>query len=279
MTASVTMKNLDVNMRPFFAPLECTSCRNPIRSSVFWKRSVDPAELHKRPSTAAGMQNQPVQKVCEDCYRKEHYGDKSYYKRQKECILPLIISPEISRRMCQCKSVSPIDENGQPRALFPMSREDRALHDYNTNPGGHQCRLIKLSSFITQAKYETTAAALSQRKIAKRPTSLLEFEKHVEDTQNKPLDIKSRRKFTNPMSSSSSGWGVSSPTSATLASSAGSTKRMSVATGSTGTSIDEAEADEEIPIFSKTYARKYPFGHVKMALRVGPLLIGNGMVK
>lgn len=273
------MKNLDINMRPFFAPLECSSCRNPIRSSIFWKRSVDPVALQQRPSTATDLQNQPVQKVCEDCYRRDHYGDKSYYKRQKECILPLIISPENSRRMCQCKSVRPVDENGKTRSLFPMTREDKPLHDYDTNPGGAQCRLLKLSSFLTQAKYETTAAAISQRKIAKRPTWLPEFEKHVEDAQNKPLDIKSRKKFTNPMSSGSSGWKVSSPTSPTLASSTGSTKRMSVATNSTTTSIDEAEADEEIPIFSKALARKYPFGHVRMALRVGPLLISNGMVK
>lgn len=273
------MKNLDGTLKPFIAPLECSSCRSPIRSSVFWKKSFDPLSPSERPSTASGSQT-PIHKVCEDCYRKYHYGDRSYYKREKECILPLIITPELGRRMCQCKSIHPLDSDSKPRKLFPMPKEDKSLHDYSTNPGGPQCRLIKLSSFLAQAKYETTGAAITQRKIAKRPTSLLEYEKHVENTINKPSadNSKTRKKFGSPITGGSSVWKASTPTSPTLASSAGS-RRMSVATTSTTDSIDEAEVDDDIPLFSKSYARKNPFAHVRMALRVGPLLIGNQMVK
>ncbi|KAL1960139.1 hypothetical protein VTO42DRAFT_311 [Malbranchea cinnamomea] len=273
----LTMKNLDALMKPFFAPLECSACFSPIRSSVFWKRhSLQPA-TPQRPLTASSAEQ--VEHVCEDCYRKYHYGDRSWHKRYKECILSFTITPEIGRRMCKCRAVSHVDDNGQPRRLFPIREEEKNLHDYSPNPTGSQCQLLKLASFIAQAKYETTGAAVAQRKIAKRPTSLLEFEKYVFDNRNKPVESKPRKKLGSPISSASSAWRVSSATSSTLTSGSIPSRRMSTATSSTSTSLDEMEIDEDIPLFSKTYARKNPFGHVRMWLRVGPLLISNGMVK
>jgi hypothetical protein len=39
----------------------------------------------------------------------------------------------------------------------------------------------------------------------------------------------------------------------------------------------EASADRDIPLFFRKYTEKYPFGNVHMALRVGPLVIENGV--
>jgi hypothetical protein len=36
-------------------------------------------------------------------------------------------------------------------------------------------------------------------------------------------------------------------------------------------------ADEDVPIFLRNFANKYPFGSVHMALRIGPLIIENGV--
>ncbi|KAJ5326117.1 uncharacterized protein N7506_009219 [Penicillium brevicompactum] len=48
-------------------------------------------------------------------------------------------------------------------------------------------------------------------------------------------------------------------------------------TGSTTSVASEATADEDIPLFFRRYTERYPFGNVHMALRVGPLVIENGV--
>jgi hypothetical protein len=39
----------------------------------------------------------------------------------------------------------------------------------------------------------------------------------------------------------------------------------------------EAQADGDIPLYFRKFTEKYPFGNVHMALRVGPLIIENGV--
>lgn len=39
----------------------------------------------------------------------------------------------------------------------------------------------------------------------------------------------------------------------------------------------QAHADTDIPRFLRKHGQKYPFGNVHMALRVGPLIIENGV--
>lgn len=45
--------------------------------------------------------------------------------------------------------------------------------------------------------------------------------------------------------------------------------------------IDAGEAmiDDDIPLFFRRHTEKYPFGNVHMALRVGPLVLENGVSK
>ena len=41
--------------------------------------------------------------------------------------------------------------------------------------------------------------------------------------------------------------------------------------------VDEKEAEEDVPFFMRRITDRYPFGNVHMALRVGPILIENGV--
>ena len=41
--------------------------------------------------------------------------------------------------------------------------------------------------------------------------------------------------------------------------------------------VDEKEAEEDIPFFMRRITDRYPFGNVHMALRVGPIIIENGV--
>lgn len=51
------------------------------------------------------------------------------------------------------------------------------------------------------------------------------------------------------------------------------------ATIRTSTVFEEAAADKDIPLFFRRYTEKYPFGNVHMSLRIGPLLIENGVAQ
>jgi hypothetical protein len=41
--------------------------------------------------------------------------------------------------------------------------------------------------------------------------------------------------------------------------------------------LEENEADEDVPFFMRKFTNRYPFGNVHMALRIGPLIIENGV--
>jgi hypothetical protein len=55
--------------------------------------------------------------------------------------------------------------------------------------------------------------------------------------------------------------------------------KQRTATSGATTVADEVEADEDIPFFFRKYTEKYPFGNVHMSLRVGPLVIENGVTQ
>lgn len=50
-------------------------------------------------------------------------------------------------------------------------------------------------------------------------------------------------------------------------------------TTSSASMTEEVEADKDIPFLFRKYTDKYPFGNVHMALRIGPLVIENGVAK
>lgn len=173
--------------------------------------------------------------------------------------------------MCQCGNVS---------RIFPMAKEDEERHEDSDKPSGPRCNLIKLANFVAEAKYETTGASTAQRRMAKRPTSLREFEKSVKETNDRAAEGKTPSKFGNAMNRSTSSRRFSGVPGSPLANNSGDfSRRLSTTTSATSVSVDESYADENVPVLFKNYARKRPFAKVNMALRVGPLLIQNGTTK
>ena len=53
--------------------------------------------------------------------------------------------------------------------------------------------------------------------------------------------------------------------------------RQRIAEGGNTEAFEEDEADEDVPFFMRKFANRFPFGNVHMALRVGPLIIENGV--
>lgn len=170
--------------------------------------------------------------VCEDCYWAHLYGHKDYTKMFKRCVLPEVITPEISRALCHCRDVPHHDGSGKPLALFPMIDQDKAKHIDVGGSGTIQCGLLKLGELVTRAKYNA-----------------LEISGNMNEAENETKSLGKREKER---------------------------KRESREPVLRSTTTD-ALTDPDIPPFLRKSAGKYPFGDVHMALRVGPLVIENGV--
>jgi hypothetical protein len=186
--------------------------------------------------------------ICEDCYWEHYYGDDSYTKIYKHCVLQ-DITPEISRQLCSCKIVPHHDASGKPVALFPIDKE--AKHLDVGGPGTVQCSLLKLGELASRAKYNglLESVGLNEAKIP-RALARVAAAEATKATWN-------QKSFTE--------------------------HQLEKAKMAVGISPDEmpteAETDPDIPPFLRAFARKNPFGDVHMALRIGPLVIENGMAK
>lgn len=105
--------------------------------------------------------------------------------------------------------------------------------------GGLRCGLLELGKSVTLAKYEGLQAIVGAKKWNSTAAIVSKF-----------------------------GLGKTSPE-----------KLLVTTTGSssTGDAPVEAQSDKDVPVFFRKFATKNPFGHVHMALRVGPLIIENGV--
>ncbi|KAK7619197.1 hypothetical protein IWX50DRAFT_233073 [Phyllosticta citricarpa] len=188
--------------------------------------------------------------ICEQCYRQKHYGDKSFVKVPKHCVFSESIDAETSRRMCKCPEVPHLDQKGNPRELFPVNPREKHIE-----AGPNTCELLRLNERLARAKYATMTEQPGRKK-----TAIIK----------KFLDIRPRKdvkEFLEPQKKGKDDeWidmleddsGVSMPSS-------------------TYGVAEEDEGDDDIPFYLRHYTRKYPFGNVHMALRVGPLVIENGV--
>lgn len=234
---------------PTFSPLRCSACDNPIRGSMFYE-----------PGKASNA-SKHSECLCEDCYRSHHYGDDSYVKAYKHCVLSKSIDSAASRHICRCPEISHFDDRGNARDIFPMSEGD--LHIDVSGPGSLQCGLLKLGEHIAEAKYDGMEGKFAQQKQShklsdlERKTAEIQRKKQrkEEKVRNKPRNIRARN------------W-------AELESAALGTPTNGSATESNG-----KEAQEEIPFFLGRHTEKYPFGNVHMALRIGPLIVENGVAR
>ncbi|KAL4969277.1 uncharacterized protein BDV14DRAFT_210461 [Aspergillus stella-maris] len=231
---------------PLFAPLQCSSCGEVIRSSMY-RREFDASEIRG---------NQRSVSICEECYRKAHFGSTEYRKLYKHCILDDVITPPVSRKICMCEDVPHYSSDGTPLSLFPVKESDSHLE--NNSPGCVECGLFKFQETIAEAKYHgmRTITTKKPRKDKNSNEWDTVTREHVVELQT-----------TNDKS-------TSRPKIVTEKSQQPATKD---ATTGTTVAVEEAEADEDIPFFLRQYTEQYPFGNVHMALRLGPIVVENGV--
>lgn len=192
-------------------------------------------------------EHKKVATICEECYRLHYYGDDSYSKKYKHCILSKSITPPISREMCHCEEVPHTDLAGEPRCLFPVDKNEKHSQGYRHQ--GKRCNILELGESVARAKYRGLQASVKP----KRQNPFRMFNSNAADSKH---DITSGDPdFIDENTE----------------------KLPQFLTGSTTSVASEATADEDIPLFFRRYTERYPFGNVHMALRVGPLVIENGV--
>ncbi|KAH7134603.1 hypothetical protein B0J13DRAFT_560762 [Dactylonectria estremocensis] len=246
----LALSKFDDDYIPRFEPLHCTrpQCKAAIRGSMFVN------------------QDEPAV-VCEDCYRNHYYGKESFLKAYKHCVLAECITPDVSRSICHCKDVPHFDGQGRALSLYPVDRS--ANHVDSEGIGSIKCSLLKLGEVIALAKYDGLQTVVGIKKPSKH---------HKAEGRSASETGKSKHKF-----------GIKPEAEGPRKVSSWKPKQMRTVEGTTlhgedrspassSTSVaTEALADEDIPMFFRKFTEKYPFGNVHMALRVGPLVIENGV--
>jgi hypothetical protein len=161
--------------------------------------------------------------------------------------------------MCQCVAVAKTDSDGHRRSLFPVSEKD--VHQKSISNLGTQiqtgCKLLNIGKVVAEAKYQAILGTRETKKIITLDNEKITSEKK-EKKQARRRDIEGG--FKDIMRS---------------------VKPHKSANGK----IMERErvpannAEEDIPWFMRNDKNFHPFGNVHMALRIGPLVIENGVKK
>ncbi|KAH0551494.1 hypothetical protein GP486_007292 [Trichoglossum hirsutum] len=228
----------DNSCMPLFGPKTCYICRGVVRGCMFKSIGQD-----------AGVT------ICEDCYRQHHYGDDRFLKVYKHCILRDSVDREHSRRICHCSTVPHIDSDGRSRSLFPVDEKDQHR---GAKSKAMRCGLLNLNTLVAEAKYQ---GMLSEHE---KHTDLSEQKRIIKAEEQKRRDLEAAKKRMGTALKVTQQASLIDPSNRTAA--AG----MSAA-------LEEDEADEDVPFFLRKFANRYPFGNIHMALRVGPLIIENGV--
>ncbi|KAF5855783.1 hypothetical protein ETB97_008444 [Aspergillus alliaceus] len=138
-----------------------------------------------------------------------------------------------------------IPQHGRPRSLFPLNEEDNHI----AYKAGYRCTVLKLSELVPYAKYQGLLNTAKFKRKRKRRLSDIQWISNMVDRSRALRSVTEQSRQGDqhdPVSSKTSG-------------------------------VTEAQANEDIPLFFRQFTEKYPFGNVHMALRVGPLVIENGV--
>ena len=124
-----------------------------------------------------------------------------------------------------------------------------------------QCGLLKLPELVALAKYDGMQTLLGKKR-------------GPDNVKQNSKDKKNSIKIMRERNTKEEKIHLKKVTGASLI----DTRKRTAASGET-IEFEEAEADKDIPFFFRKYTEKYPFGNVHMALRVGPLLVENGVAQ
>ena len=185
---------------------------------------------------------------CEDCYRQHHYGRSDFMKSYKHSIISTAITPEISHSICHCSRIEKFSAGGNPLNLFPV---DKTEQHRKKGPASFRCGLYKVPELIAEAKYREV--------LLKHETPV-----KLEELKNAGAQAKRRRREMLAFKK-----GLSLLEMDKLVDSKDSFAEF----GQSGL----RDKEDEVPFLMRPITNKYPFGNVHMALRVGPLLVENGV--
>ncbi|KAI9768916.1 MAG: hypothetical protein M1840_004512 [Geoglossum simile] len=244
----LALSRFDRHSMPIFSPLPCSACGSIITGSMFYN-----------------PENRTMGKICEGCYRMSYAGKDSLVKSYKYCILAEAIGPSASRKICRCITVPHSDNH--TRALFPVSKDDN--HQSIDGLRSRKCGLLKLGEVVAEAKYDGMQSMVGRSAIQIRRPTLREIRRKDEKTK-KDEEEKERKK---------AGKAARKGDRRTMAMSQPSLQNSNKRTPATGSTpaVQENEADKDIPFFFRPYTERYPWENVHMALRLGPLVIENGV--
>jgi hypothetical protein len=186
-------------------------------------------------------------------------------KSYKHCILRKAVTGEVSRQICRCSSVPRRDTDGKFHTVFPMISDDK----HHT-----QCGLLNLVDSLTQAKYEAWLLPMEKRLNLNDEIRVNE-EKAKEARAQMRADLE-RERARGQKQATKAAKNVKNELRTTTDSSLVRYGERMATTESTAT-VEEKEANNDIPTFMRPFTDRYPFGNVHMTLRVGPLLIENGV--
>jgi hypothetical protein len=202
-----------------------------------------------------GKEQESAQYLCEGCYAQLVLGkpdSDSFVKLYKHCILKEVVNSRWSRKICKCDDVPHYDTQGMSKSLFPVEKSHN--HRKASIPGAVECGLLKLGEIVAEAKYEGMQTVMIKKGSNKKEPV------NKKDDNTKATKIRSTER----------------PKTVTAQSQQAPDREQ---TTGTAVAFEEAKADEDIPLLYRQFAERYPFGNVHMALRVGPLVIENGVKK
>jgi len=187
--------------------------------------------------------------ICEGCYRKHHYGHSDFTKVLKQCCLRKAVSPRDSQKICNCIDVRRRDANGQRRNLFPVDNDLSNTEGHLNTKGTFgkvRCGLYELTDMVAEAKFASSQSKLGMKKSlekARREGRYIDRPTRVKNLNGE--DPEGKR----------------------------TTTEYGASFGAT------TKGTEDIPFYLSGVVDEYPYGNVHMALRVGPLVIENGVSK
>lgn len=223
--------------------LECSKCHSVVRGSMFLQTN-----------------SSSNQSICEGCYRQHYHGNPQYEKAYKHCILYETITPPISREMCECGIISQVDENRVSR-LFPVPKGQPHIDSDEA-----RCKLLELGHHVALAKYHGLLNTVNPQhnppKGCKKVASKLRSAFGISDRSRKDLIDQDNEAIATSESKKLPLQNV-----------------LKDGFSGNNAAATEAAADEDIPLFFRQFTQQYPFGNVHMALRVGPLVIENGVAQ
>ncbi|KAG4254148.1 hypothetical protein FPRO06_11440 [Fusarium proliferatum] len=266
----LALSKFNDDFTPNFEPLRCMrkQCKKVVRGSMF---------IRNDDGSDPGI-------ICEECYRSHYYGKDPYTKVYKHCILSETITPEISRKLCACQRIINASND---ESLFPISWPEGHT-GYGSNIKD-KCKLLQLGDAVAEAKYLGLQSSVGAKPRSRKDIEKSNWKARVEEQQ------KNRDTWSYGYTSSTKG-DVSDfedeeePKSKNDSGPRGGRLKMMKTVqetslhandrSPTSTSVsvaEEAAEDGDIPLFFRKYVEKYPYGNVHMALRVGPIVIENGV--